>query len=580
AGERGELQIKKFDEGQEKLLGDVVAKFDMRFGDLAQRYEEVRTYLENKFELARKRDVQHLEALTGAKAVTEDLMGLIRDEANSFYERAGRAFSGMDDEMKGHREFVMSEFEKATIAADRLEKQVGKSHPEVLAAVREVMDAVGKQFDITRETQELFAKNVQELPALVVNAMPKIEMPRPYDDTPVRGKLDTVLKQIKQLPPPPEKYDDSLVIGKLESIISHVKMVSSQNDDTRLLGKLNEIHESVRSIPEPPKAYDDARIHGKLDTLLDQATVTGEILLQMDKLDNIQEQVSAAQRELTEVMTAQKSWIANEQLSRRKEAEEAALLLERRKTQREKVEQDIVTLHDEKDALLESVRALRKEKDELTRTTGILGRELSALETALSIRREEMKVMEERAEVLEKRVVEGVLDHARSLLVERVSCGPEGMNLKRNKRDSGHGTKNDPVMNSVAMALKRRGPPKASFGGTGKRILSLNNVNIHANRPLERPVSIAPAPRDNNSSLKKSQSVKQGLGRNFSLDSRRSALENCHRGMEGTSMFDRETLAGGLGMKTSGTHLIVPEEVEEGESPSPSYETPEQTPDR
>ncbi|KAI5304532.1 hypothetical protein KEM56_006396 [Ascosphaera pollenicola] len=571
--EQSEMQIKKLDETREKLLGDIIAKFNAKFGELGTRYDEARSFLENKFETARKRDVQHLEALTSAKAVAEDLMGLIREEANSFYGRADRAFSSIGDEMKGHRELVKSEFEKATIAADRLEEQIGQSHPEILGAVREVMDAVSKQFDFSQQAQDAMTKNVEQLPSLVVSAMPKIEMPEPFDDTPVRGKLDTVINQIRQIPPP-EKYDDSLVISKLESIISHVKTASSKEEDTMLHEKLNDILESVHMIPEPPKAYDDAPVHGKLDTLLDQATVTGEILLQMDKLDKIQEQVSATQRELEEAMTAQKAWIASEQANKRKELEEAAIILERRKAQKERVEQDILALHDEKDVLLETVRALRNEKDDLTRTTGKLGRELSGLETALRIRREEMRIMEERAEVLEKRVVDGVLDHARSLLVERGSS-LDGMNLKRAKRDSGHSsTRSDPITNSVAMALKKRGPPKASFSGAGKRIQSLNNVNINANRPNERSVSIAPSTGGNTSGipdLKRSQSYKQGLGRQFSLDSRRGEMEHGKGEVGGFSESHPFT---------SNSHLMVPEEEEEHETPSPNYETPYQTPGR
>lgn len=573
AGELSENQIQKLDENRQKLLHDVVAKIDAKFDELDKKYVEAKTLWSNNFEAARKRDVRHIDLINGVKTITEDLMGLVREEANSFYGRTDTAFSNMGDEMKTHRELVRSEFEKATISADRLEKQLGESHPEILSALREVMEAVGKQFDFSQQSRDAFTKDFEELPTRVVNAMPKIEMPEPYDDTTVRSKLDTAIKEIRQIPPF-EKYDDSLVISKLESIISHVKTSSGRGDDELLQGKLNDILESIHMIPEPPKEYDDAPVHGKLDTLLDQATVTGEILLQMDKLDKIQEQVSATQRELEEAMAAQKAWIASEQSNKRKEAEEAAILLERRKAQKEKVEQDILALHDEKDALLETVRGLRNEKDELTRSTNKLGKELSGLETALRIRREEMRVMEERAEVLEKRVLEGVLDHARSLLVEKGS-GLEGMNLKRAKRDSGHSsTKNDPVTNSVAMALKRRGPPKASIGGTGKRILSLNSVNINANRPNERSVSIAPSAGGNTSgipNLKRSQSYKQGLGRQFSLDSRRDEVENGKGGAE---------MMGESRPVTSDSQLMVPEEEEEHETPSPNFETPYQTPGR
>jgi hypothetical protein len=160
-----------------------------------------------------------------------------------------------------------------------------------------------------------------------------------------------------------------------------------------------------------------------------------------------------------------------------------------------------------------------------------LSKERSGLETALEIRHEEMQIMEDRAETLEKRILEGVLDHARTVLLSRPGSSTNGMSLKRvpsyastatkTSRASTASTAKDThsvLSNGVGMALKRRNPAKSSHNGSvvssnaGKerRILSLSHVT--GNRGSnDRQLILNSAGNGGLTNLKRSHSVRSNL---------------------------------------------------------------------
>ncbi|KAI5309370.1 hypothetical protein KEM55_003382, partial [Ascosphaera atra] len=200
AGERNEAQLRKLDETREKIFSDLVANLDVRFAEITARHVEHQNYLEGKFDASRKRDVQHVEALTEARAVIENLMGIVRgqgdvlkqttsgisENADSFYERADKALTGLGDSMKSQQELVQAEFAKASEATGRLEKQLGDSQPEIIDTLKGLLATVGAEFAASKTTQGEVARNVKELPEtlpkLVVDALPpppKIELPEP-----------------------------------------------------------------------------------------------------------------------------------------------------------------------------------------------------------------------------------------------------------------------------------------------------------------------------------------------------------------------------------------------------------------
>jgi hypothetical protein len=174
---------------------------------------------------------------------------------------------------------------------------------------------------------------------------------------------------------------------------------------------------------------------------------------------------------------------------------------------------------------------LKQEKEELSKQNLKFSKELSGLETALEIRHEEMQIMEDRAETLERRILEGVLDHARTVLLSRPGSNTRGMSLKRvpsyastatkTSRASTTSTARDSrsvVSSGVGMALKRRNPAKSSTNGSvvssnaGKerRILSLSHVT--GNRgSTDRQLVLNPAGNGGLTNLKRSHSVRSNL---------------------------------------------------------------------
>ncbi|KAL1836893.1 hypothetical protein VTJ49DRAFT_4521 [Mycothermus thermophilus] len=154
----------------------------------------------------------------------------------------------------------------------------------------------------------------------------------------------------------------------------------------------------------------------------------------------------------------------------------------------------LAALKEEEARLRDSLQALRDEQDGLQKQKNRLTADLSALDTALRIRREELDDMEQRAESLERRILEGVMDHSRVLLMaktNRATAAAAAMNRKRvssaNKSGvttgGGEGSEKPRSAITMAMAARSKGngsssSPAASgpASSTGRRILSLTQI--------------------------------------------------------------------------------------------------------
>ncbi|KAJ5367330.1 hypothetical protein N7541_001271 [Penicillium brevicompactum] len=361
----------------------------------------------------------------------------------------------------------------------------------------------------------------------------------------------------------------------LSTLLEHSQNTQVHDSLNDMAGKHDQIHESLATLLENSKndqlhekldraleqgSGSNDQIYEKLNELLDHATSgTGPIhekldaLLsrpenppesdnstsQMMKLDEMHRDIMENSRKMNEMFAAQSVLVAEDTERKRREAEEAAIALERRVAQREQVEAELVGLHEEKDSMLNMIHRLNAEKEEMIRQNNRLTKDLSGLETALEIRHEEMRQMEDRADGLEKRILEGVLDHARTVLLSR-SNSLQAMNLKRNRstrstRSSRAGARSPSSASSastakeskdnrsllgsgVGMALKRRIPNSLHAGTTAvqpnigkeRRILSLSHVT--GNRGADRQVS----GKSGIANLKRSHSVKSNTLRKAS----------------------------------------------------------------
>jgi len=242
----------------------------------------------------------------------------------------------------------------------------------------------------------------------------------------------------------------------------------------------------------PVDKYDDAPVHEKLNKLVDHMHAAGKSFAQLDMLDEIHRKVMQTAAEVSEFVSIQTQRIANDHEDKVKEAEEAAIVLERRLSEKERVEADVASQRAEEQRLKDSVAALRAEQEELTHQKMRLSADVSSLETALGIRREELQNMEARAEGLERRILEGVIDHSRAFLIGR-SKGRDAMNLKR---VPSHATSATGATMSTATSRSRTGyttqsamdmamnaPPRAIIphpianpAGASRRNFSLNQI--------------------------------------------------------------------------------------------------------
>lgn len=281
-----------------------------------------------------------------------------------------------------------------------------------------------------------------------------------YDDANVHTKLDTIIDG---------KYDDTNVHTKLDAIIDgkfddsnlHLKLDSLLDtlyDDTEVKTKLDSIYEAryddaqVRAqLAVIEERCDSTAVHGKLDDiiqkssqtdlhskvdkLVDHTDVAIKAFEQLQTIDRVHAQVTQTAAELTAFLSSERTRIANDHEERQKALEETTVAVERKREEQIQVEVVLDDLRNEEARLKESIMALRAENESLNKHRTRLTADVSSLETALDIRREELHTMEDRAEGLERRILQGVLDHSRSLLMTK--SGPKGRDTMSRKRVPG-----------------------------------------------------------------------------------------------------------------------------------------------
>ncbi|QSZ29830.1 hypothetical protein DSL72_004348 [Monilinia vaccinii-corymbosi] len=301
----------------------------------------------------------------------------------------------------------------------------------------------------------------------------------------------------------------------LESIKDVLNVVGQHFEHSKTSS--NTIQEKIADIPPPPEIpppvefpkYDDTPVHEKLDKLVDHVQEAGKSIAQLEMLDKIHQQMLATATEVSQFVTNQTQRIADDHESKEQAAQEAAIALEKRLGQKEQVEASIASLKGEEKVLKEYVTKLKSDREDLIHQKMRLASDVSSLETALRIRREELQEMEERAEGLERRILEGVIDHSRALLLSRGNRKSARDPMSRKRVPTQRNSTANSITSSVAsktpsvtqaavnMAMKNRSPAKGPIANQAqRRILSLSQINN----------SIPPG------NFKRSHSVKQSGG--------------------------------------------------------------------
>jgi hypothetical protein len=550
--ERDAATIVKHDETRAAIIVELGTKIDEKISEVLAKYEEAHASLHSRFSETEERDLAHTESLTSTKSLAEDIrlvIGAMGDSVNETCERLSvdtkaliehvdqsrQQIEEMHNDVRSRQEQSQAESERAAAATDRVESKLLEFHPQILESVQEILSIVSQHFDHSQKSAEDFKSELSTLPSILPTILPALPPPEAerslaIEDTPVHTKLDDLLELAK----------NNKVHEVLNTLLDHSKNDKLHEKLDRALdqgsGSNDQIYEKLNELLDHA-TNGNGSVNEKLDELLSRPLNPPESdhsVTHMMKLDEMHRDIMENSRKMSEMFAAQSVLVAEDTERKRREAEEAAVALERRVAQREQVELELVGLHEEKDSLLHMIHRLRTEKEDLIKQNNKLSKDVSGLETALEIRHEEMRQMEDRADGLEKRILEGVLDHARTVLLGR-SNNSRAMNLKRNRstrstRSSRAGARSPSVEstastastakepkdtrsllgNGVGMALKRRMPTSLQAGtvavqpniGKERRILSLSHVT--GNRGIDRQVSA----KSGITSLKRSHSVK------------------------------------------------------------------------
>jgi hypothetical protein len=499
--------------------------------------ETLAKYEEQKLALMEKLDEQKLETI--AKLEEQ------KNETIAKYEE-----QKLDD--KTEHSHTRDEIKNVENIFNNLQDNITEYHPKFMVALHEIEALVKAHYEHAQKSKEEADENARawneeararseelqthfaNLPKLLPAPAPAIELPEKYDDAPVQEKLD-----------------------KLLAI-------------------------------EPSPSYDDVAVHEKLDKLLGHADEAGKAAGNLEKLDEIHAQVKVTAAELSEFVAKQTQFITDGNESKEREAEELGLLIERRTTQKEQLEIDLESLRaekatqkeqlfadiqemkaekervvqelkeekervmaelqeekdrtmaelkEEKDSLLAAVASLQAERENLANQKVRLTGEVSSLHTALDIRREELHFMDTKADALERRILNGIMDHSRALMMTKGGSKNAAKLKKRMNADAGNeDTRAMPppstAANGLSLALKPR--PAIRRGGAPanpaqRRILSLSQISGNAPTGAQAfPTTTTPT------------SSKTGLGRSHSVKTSNYSRKGSWGGRPSVAIANKE----------------------------------------
>ncbi|KAH9869773.1 hypothetical protein IAQ61_006986 [Plenodomus lingam] len=586
--EKSALHLEKHDEVKDAIIAGFTESLEDKFNVLMAKYDDAQLLADEQARVmkekgeAQEKILEETKAMADELRLTIDTLGASITGMNSQIEEATtkmttdstNAIGKIDETMakfeeqkledKAEHSHTRDEIKNVETIFNNLQDNITEYHPKFMVALREIEALVKAHYEHAQkakeeadeharawneenkarseELQTHFANLPKLLPAPVVE-------PEKYDDAPVQEKLDKLLAI-----EPPNTYNDTAVQEKLDKLLAI----------------------------EPPNAYDDAGIQQKLDKLLGHADEAGKAAGNLEKLDEIHNQVKVTASELSDFIAKQMQSITDGNEAKEREAEELALLIERRTTQKEQLEIDLEALRaekatqkellqadiqelkaekervvqelkrekeivmaelkeekertmnelkDEKDQLLAIVASLQVERENLANQKVRLTGEVSSLSTALEIRREELHFMDAKADALERRILNGIMDHSRALMMGKGgSKSPTKMKKRVSMDVAGEDSKLMPppstAANGLSFALKPRPAIRRNVQTTNpaqRRILSLSQISGNA------PTSMPPFPsagvqNTTSGGLKRAHSVKTpNYGRKGSWGGRPSA---------------------------------------------------------
>lgn len=550
--EKSTLQLEKHDEIKGVIVADFTEKLEDKFNTLMAKYDDAQLLADEQARVMKEKAEEQEKILETTKTMADELRLTI--------DTLGATIAGMNERFEEHQtkqgadsatafEKLDGSLEKIDGAVAKFEEQkledksehshtrdevkniekiflglqdeITEHNPKFMMALREIEALVKAHYDHAQKSKEEAEEHTR-----AINEEAKARSEE------IQNHFANLPKLLPAPPPEPEKYDDAPVQEKLDKLLAI----------------------------EPSATYDDAAVQEKLDKLLVHADDASKAAGQLERLDEINVQVKATAVEISEFVAKQTQLTLEGNESKEREAEELALLVERRLAQKEQLEADLDNLKlekatykeqlhaelddlkaekdnvlqelkeekarvmaelkeerdqtmqelkEEKESLLAIVASLQAERENLANQKVRLTGEVSSLRTALEIRREELHLMDAKADALERRILNGIMDHSRALMIAKGSKSPSKLK-KRMSVDGGAERSLPPnaTANAINMALKprpaiRRSAPNSS---ADRRIFSLSQIS--GNAPPAAKIQLAPPVAMSGGGLKRAQSTR------------------------------------------------------------------------
>jgi hypothetical protein len=550
--EKSALHLEKHDEIKGAIVADFTEKLEDKFNTLMAKYDDAQLLADEQARVMKEKAEEQEKILETTKTMADELRLTI--------DTLGATIAGMNERFEEHQAKMSTDsataFEKLDGSLEKIDGAVAKfeeqkaedksEHSHTRDELKNIENIfVGLQDEITEHNPK-FMMALREIEALVKAHYDHAQKSKEEADEHTRAINEEAKARSEEIqnhfanlpkllpapPPEPEKYDDAPVQEKLDKLLAI----------------------------EPMTTYDDAVVQEKLDKLIGHADDASKAAGQLERLDEIHAQVKMTAVEVSDFVAKQTQLTLEGNESKEREAEELALLVERRSAQKEQLEADLENLKtekgaykeqlyaelddlkaekdhvlqelkeekarvmaelkeekdrtmqelkEEKDSLLAIVASLQAERENLANQKVRLTGEVSSLHTALEIRREELHMMDTKADALERRILNGIMDHSRALMIAKGSKSPS--KLKKRMSVDGEAERSLPpnaTAKAVNMALKsrpaiRRSAPNSS---ADRRIFSLSQISGNA-APAAK-THLAPVAANSNSGIKRAHSVK------------------------------------------------------------------------
>ncbi|KAJ2969697.1 hypothetical protein NQ176_g8532 [Zarea fungicola] len=491
------------DEKLQEATDNIASKIEEKIGELIAKYDEYQVQLDEKAKAGEERNIEIEAAVVSTKTVSEELKLLVdtlgtavTDSLEKMEEASKTVFEKVEElasksseteaqEQTEHQQ-TRDQVQAAVSAVEVLQGELKEYQPQILEAVKDLLLLVGEHYEHSKTSASDIQDRIVEVkPAEQAMLPPPVEK---YDDSEVKEKLailadqkydDSEVKEMLTLLAN-QKYDDSEIKEKLSTL------AEQKYDDSDIREKLDLLVD---------QQIDDAAIHEKLDRLAVDSASTLTAFAQFETLHKVHKTVTDNAAQLSEFLANQTQRIENDHEDRERTLQDTCLALERKLAEHEHLSASVISLQQEEERMRQSVLSLRTEQESLIRQRTRLTGDVSSLETALRLRKEELADMEARAERLERRIVEGVMDHSRVLLMNKsASSGKDNMSRKRVKKPAVvEGEARSSPRPAVNLALStRRSLAPTSQNGAARRIASLSQMT----------------PSNSSSSMKRSQSVR------------------------------------------------------------------------